>query len=205
VKGYRDMKIRLRLIYILCVTAFLSITSCATTNLTSVWKDVNYRGSISKVFVIGVSEKAGVRRIFEREFVNQLKSRGISAVSSNEFIPYEKVLDKDIVIAKVNDLNIDKVLITQLTNRKKVEYLPAGHGSAYDVWYSYRELDYKASCKTGYACKELVALETNLYNVSSEKLIWSALSETSVEDGQYNLIKSFIKAIIDNLSKEDLL
>jgi hypothetical protein len=28
---------------------------------------------------------------------------------------------------------------------------------------------------------------------------------TSVEDGQYNLIKSFIKAIINNLSKEDLL
>jgi hypothetical protein len=181
------------------------MASCATTNLTSVWKDVDYSGSIGKVFIIGAAEKANVRKVFESEFVNQLRSRGIDAVPSNEFIPYEKMLDKETILSKVKELNIDKVLITQLTERKKVEYLPAGYGSASDVWYSYREINYKESCKLGYACEELVALETNLYDVRTEKLIWSALSETSIEDGQYNLIRSFIKAIIDNLSEKELL
>jgi hypothetical protein len=51
----------------------------------------------------------------------------------------------------------------------------------------------------------VLVLDTNLYDVSTEKLIWSAISETFVEGSDEKLIKELIKLITDNLSKQNVL
>ena len=53
---------------------------------------------------------------------------------------------------------------------------------------------------------EIVVLETNLYEAKTDKLIWSALSDTFVETfdrgSSGEMIKSFIQVIIKKLSED---
>jgi hypothetical protein len=51
---------------------------------------------------------------------------------------------------------------------------------------------------------EVVIVETNLFDAGSEKLVWSALSETFVEGDSDKLIKSFVEVMIDDLFQQNL-
>jgi hypothetical protein len=173
----------------------LVMTSCApTTKLTSLWKDERYDKPLKKVMVIGVAEKPVNRRNFEREFTYQLKERGVDAVPSFQILPSEEMLEKDIIVSKIKELDIDTVLITSLTDKRvvntQVRYYKVYAGS------------YRAVYKD-----KLVSLETNLFDSKKENLIWSAMSDTFLKDGANvnKEISKFIKVMIKQLSEDGLL
>ena len=181
----------------------LLIISCATTDLTSVWRDSSYSGHFKKILVIGVAKDRGIRRIFEREFVHQLKSNGVEAVSSFTLIPSEQMLNKDTIVSKIKDLNIDAVIITRLVKKKSE---PTGNSNPgyYSNMYNYYSRSYQAAYQSGGGSREVFVLETNLYETGTEKLVWSAISDSFIKEGKHKSIRSFSKIIIDKLSKERL-
>jgi len=190
-----------RLISLMAFSVFI-ISSCASTHLTSVWKDDAYAGRADKIFIIGAAQKPGIRSIFEREFVAQLKSQGIYAVASNEYIPGDTMLDKEVIASKIRELDVNAVLVTRLLEQKRIVQRIPGY---YSDWRLYYKESYESSCRPGYNCEDIAALETNLYDVKTEKLIWSAISETSVKAGTYEIIKEFIASIIKGLSEGNIL
>jgi hypothetical protein len=160
--------------------------------LYSVWRDEGYIGHINKVFIIGASPKPVIRRIFEREFVNQLKSRGVDAVASHQVIPSDEMLDKETIVSKIKGLDIDTVLITRVAEKKTLV-------RDFRDWYVYYTGSHRRVFK-----EELVSLETNLYEVRTGKLIWSASSETVLMEGRsiYRNIESLVKVMVKQLSEE---
>ncbi len=209
------MQSKMRAYYSLVILFFLIVTSCATTELNSVWRDDNYSEKIKKVLVIGVIKKPALKRFFENEFVQQLKNRGIDAVAGFTVLTSDKEADKDIIASKIKELDVDGVLITKLVEKKTEEtYVPgeAYYGDVYRPptyyrgWDSYYSRSYRTVYSPGYTIKnEVVIVETNLYDTGSEKLVWSALSKTFVEGSSDSIIKSFIKIIIDNLNNDRIL
>lgn len=192
----------------------LMMTSCATTELKSVWKDDNYTGKIKRVLVIGVIKRPGLKRFFEHEFVQQLEARGIDAVAGYTVLPTAEEVDKDIIGSKLKELNLDGVLIARLVDSKTVErYIPGDidYGNTYYPppahymgWPSYYARSYGVVYSPGYTVKnEVVIMETNLYEAGSEKLVWSALSETFVHDDSNKLIKSFVQVMIKKLFEKE--
>ncbi len=180
----------------------LLITSCATTDLTSVWRDSSYSGHFKKVLVIGVAKDRGIRRLFEREFVHQLKSRGVEAVSSFTLIPFDKMMNKGTIISKIKDLNVDAVIITRLVGKKTERKRNPG---GYTNMYNYYSKSYREAYQSEYVTREVFVLETNLYETGTEKLVWSAISDSFIKEGRHKSIISFSKIIIDKLSKEGLI
>jgi hypothetical protein len=199
------------------VSLFLIISSCATTTLKNVWRDGSYQGKLNTVLVIGVIKKPGVKRFFEDEFAAQLKARGTDAIASYTVLPADTEIDKNDLAAKIKELDADGVLITRLVDRKTVEtYVPGSSYSAYSHyappayynrgWDHYYRRSYDVIYEPGYTVtNEVLVVETNLYEAPTEKLVWSALSETFQEGSSNALIRSFIKTMIENLSKEKLL
>jgi hypothetical protein len=179
----------------LAVMYCLILTSCAQTTTLSAWKDESYGGQIKKILIIGASEKPGVRRMFEQEFANQLKPYGITALPSNQILPADKMLDRETIISKIEGRGIDAVLVTDLVERKMVKTYRSD-------WYNHQTRTYGR-----YFEDEIVNLETSLYDVKTEKLVWSALSETTImeEDSTYGKIKEFIKSMVEKLSKNKLI
>ena len=188
------------------------ITSCATTTLDAVWSDPNYQGGkLQDVLVIGVAREQTNRRLFEDKFVAQLKSYGTNAIASYTIIPSEEKLDKKTVESEIRRLGVDAVIETRLVNvNQEKQYIPRSgrYGPLYtgDNWYGAYSRGYELANARGYfAIYKVARLATNIYYTKTEKLIWSSLSDTIIEDSVENAIGSVIKAIIKSLTDNKLI
>ena len=212
-EGGNGMKSKNRVFsFILIISFFGMISSCASTTVKNVWRDASYQGKLNNVFVIGVIKTPGVKRFFEDEFVAQLKARGTDAIASYTVLPSDTDIDQEELSAKIKELGADGVLITRLVDRKTVEtYVPGTAQyvpptSYYGGWHSHYRRSYDVIYERGYTVQdEVLVVETNLYEASTEKLVWSAISETFREGSDNKLIRSFIKIMIEDLSKQHLL
>jgi hypothetical protein len=200
------MKRKRGIIGILVAICLMVVTSCLITTLDSVWKDPNYQGGkLNKVLVVGVAKRPTVRRLFEDKFIAELKVRGTDALSSYTIIPQEGMLDKATVESKVKTLGVDAVLVTRLVNRKKERtYTPSTYH--YGGWYGRYSRGYGYVTSPGYYTEyETVNLETNIYETQTDKLIWSALSDTVLGGSVEVEIESLVKVIIKSLSDNQLI
>ena len=191
---------------------FFLLYGCAPTILKTVWVDEAYQGEqLKKVFVMGVSQKATVKRYFEDEFARALKARGTDAITSYATIPQEKMTDKDFITAKIKELGADSVLVTTLVDKKTMDtYYPPEvrySGPYYrGGWYGYYSRNYSYYATPGYVVREPVfVLETNVYDVKAEKPIFSALSETCISDSPDALIRSLVQLMIKELAQKQLI
>jgi len=190
-------------------TVFL--TGCSQTKVTSVWVDPEYQGDgIDNVFVVGVSKDGGLRRIFEDEFVSLFKERGVTATSSYRLVPDEDLRDEKILDDKVNASGSDTILMTRLIDiRKDTQYVPPDYVYApppyyYGGWHGYYNRAYMVS--PGYTVEyETAVLETNLYDLKSDKLIWSARSDAPTDGNIGKHIKDFARSIINQLAETKLI
>lgn len=193
------MKINKLFMSILALMSLALLASCAsTTTLSGVWKDPAYQGPAKKVVVVALAKQEGVRNFFEDEFVRQLKARQIDAVASHTLVPFAQMGDRKAGVAKIKATGADTVIATRLVDRKTVEtYMPgAPYPSHYYSWGDYYGYVYS----TGYVSQdEYVYLESNVYQTASEKLAWTARSETWVVASNQELIKSFVKVAVDKL------
>ena len=186
--------------------AFL-IISCASTwtELTQKQVDDAYKGKpASNIFVIAITGIEHNRRSFEKKFVAQLKSVGVDAISSEEAIPMpaDLKMKKETIVNAVNQYENDAVIITHLIDKEEKDVSTRG-GSAHRGFYGFYRSRYSDS---GYSSTTtIVRLETNLYDVKTEELIWSGKSKTWSKDSKDQIINDVIKALIDNLQKNKLI
>ena len=198
------MRRKFKLLFTLAVGA-LFVISCSTgTSLTSVWKNEYYKGGkLNRTMIIGAAKKPDIRQMFEDEFVKQLRAKGADGVASYTFLQGDKMQDKDTILKHVNDLNVDSVLLTKLITDKDAATYVTPHDRNLHTQYSESQT---YVFEHGYIDKEQpVKLETNLYDARTEKLIWSALSDTFKRGSDDETIESFIKKITEQLSKQNLI
>ena len=182
----------------------LLLSACASTQLTSVWKDPSYQTRPAKILVIGMARSPLNRRLFEDEFVRQLEAHGTSAIASYTVLTDAQQGDQAVIAKKVAELGADAVLITRLVSKKVVQvyvpgtpYYPPPY---YDTWPDYYVYGYRYMYTPGYiANDEYAVIETNLYDAKTDRLIWAATSETGINDSNKNLIKSYIKVMVNNM------
>ncbi|HUV99933.1 MAG TPA: hypothetical protein VMV88_07215 [Gallionella sp.] len=190
------------LVYLIPIALLLS--ACASTRLTSVWKDPSYQTRPARILVIGMARSPLNRRLFEDEFVRQLEAHGASAIASYTVLTDAQQGDQAVIAKKVTELGADAVLITRLVSKKVVQvyvpgtpYYPPPY---YDNWPDYYVYGYRYMYTPGYiANDEYAVIETNLYDARTDKLIWAASSETGINDSNKNLIRSYIKVMVNNM------
>jgi len=188
------------------VACFCLPASCATTKMTDTWRDDAYRGTIGKVVVIGIFKEPDTRKIFEDEFADRLRARGVDATASRRIITDAELPDKDVVIGKIRKFGADTVLVTRVMDMETVKNYVPGQAYAIPTYYSYYGAYYSYSYRPGYTETEGFAyLETNLYGLGDEKLIWSGRSKTKLSATRYELIQAFVKTMLDGLSEARLI
>lgn len=188
----------------------LIIAGCATTTFTASWKDPSYQRQPCKILVIGMSRKPVNKRIFEDEFVSQLKAKGTHSIASYTVMPDMRLTDHETIFAKMKRIGADAVLISRLTSNKTIEiHVP---GSFYVVpkyygnWRDYYAYGSNVMYTPGYmAEEELSAVETNLYDARNDRLIWSATSETEIMGSDLSQIKSYIGVMVSAMADNKLL
>jgi hypothetical protein len=151
---------------------------------------------------MGISQKKAIQRFFEDEFVRQLRERGTDGLAGYTVLPYDEKMDKDFIAAKARESGADAVLVARPLSEMQRTYVP--------VRYTCRVLipvgQLLWPCVFSVMLEdEYVYIETNLYDVATEKLIWSTQSETIILASDQELIKSFISTMIAQLASDRLI
>lgn len=184
------------------------IIACAGTKLTHTWVDETYHVKpVSDILVIAITHKEVNRKSFENKFVARLKATGIEAVSSADVIPIPADLElkKEEILKVVNKFKNDAVIITHLVGVEEKESYTRPERDR-GTYYGYYGWVYAHTHEPGYyRTNTLVRLATNLYDVKTEKLIWSGESQT-LDPGSINqIIDDVIEVLIKDLQKNQLL
>lgn len=185
-------------------------TGCSTINVKAAWKNPSYSGHPQKIMVIGISQSPILRRVFEDEFVRQIKAHGSDAIASYTVLPKMEKNDDEAIAKKVTEQRADSVLITRLVSKKTVQvYVPGTMYVApphYDLWRNYYQYGYQTTYTPGYMAEEEYAVvETNLYDAATDALIWAAWSEAGITGSDQDLIKSYINTMVKKMADENLL
>lgn len=202
------MRYLMRVVLAIMAAALFSLSSCATTELTGVWRDPGFQGKINKVAVIGTFKQPITRNLFEDEFVRQLKAHGVNAIASYTVVHIDELSDENTVREKIGKLGVDSVIVTRLADMRTVQtYVP---GQAYAVpgfygsWGPYYRHVYSYS--PGYVVQDEYALaETNIYEVQGEKLIWSASTQTLISGTSQERMQSFVSIMVGRLLSDNLI
>jgi hypothetical protein len=200
----RAMRGNLKSLHPMLIIICVALVSCSTTNLTNVWKDESFKGPVNNVFVIGVFKERDNRRTYENEFVKKLSAQGVNAIASYKEFGSGKLPDKEAIVSRMQELNMEAVLITNIVGKERrrvyAETWYQNYGHHYGYWHG----------RTTEFIDDIYHVETKLYDVRSEGLIWSALSKTVViDDGIYRSdvkeIKKFINVMVKKLSDDGML
>jgi hypothetical protein len=192
----------------LAVIALVVVSSCAAprVELTSVSRDQSYKGGFfKKILVISAARKEAIRHFSEDEFVQQLKGRGTDSVASYTMIPFAKMLDKTVVADRIKGLGIDGVLVTRvlytLTDAPSLRKKP-NWNEFYSDSFGY---DQGLSGPARSQGKMIARIEMNLYEVATEKSVWSASADIPVKEDPKEEIRAFVAAVLQKLSRERLI
>lgn len=194
--------------YFLIFVAML-LTSCASTQIKSVWKDPAYLARPQKVVVVAVSKEPIYRRIIEDEFVLQFKLRGVDALASYTAVPDRNQEDHAAIEKLVSQAGADAILVTRMVGKRSVRvYYPAEisyRPRHYGKWPEYYREGYDIITRPGYISDyEYALMETNLYDIKMDNLVWAATTETGVNKLNQALIKPYIGNIMNLMAEYGL-
>ena len=133
--------------------------------------------------MIGVSRREASLKLWENVFVDHFTAKGIHAVANYKVFGMVPDPDRKAVEAAIQKAGASSVLIshvvdsssTTYTHPGTIRYEPRGiYGGMYGHYGSIYQAVYSPPVNT---TRTVVRLETNLYDVATAKLVWSAQSE----------------------------
>lgn len=191
----------------------LLLTSCATTSLTTSWHDAQFSGSATfdDVLIIGVSEDETLRRLYEDGFVAKLAESDLRAVPSYTLDIPDIKPTRAAVAAAVDAAKARYVLMTRHVNTDTKQHYRPPEPVYVDPYYSrmdrYYPLAYReAYYRPGYTYSvTTVLLESNLYDVETQKLVWSAQSKSVDPAMTQKYLDELISIFAQDLKKSGFL
>ena len=196
---------------------FLLITGCTSSRITSTWKAENVETrKYNKVLVLGLIRESDrtIQENMENHLVGDLKDLGYDAVSSlREYGPkaFDK-MDEAAALGKLKNSGIDAVITIVLLNKEKERRYIPGHmnyspyGYYYNNFWVYRNALYNRIHERGYYVIDTKYFwESNLYDMDSQKLIYSVQTQSFDEASSNALGHEYGRLIVKNMVKQNVL
>jgi hypothetical protein len=182
------------------------VTGCASTTLQSTWRDPAYTGgAFKRVFVLALSTRdVTARRVIEDVLVAKLAAGGVEAVPAWQSLPGDGPVPESALTAAVTASRADGMLMVRLLGvdtQLTVWPPPLGPGprfgwyGAYSGWYAYPQVTQT----------QTAVVETTLFDVRSQRIVWSATSETMNPTGVQRDAPGFADVILASLRKDGFL
>jgi hypothetical protein len=207
----------LKLSHFSAVTLVLLVCSCATTSLRQTWKSPDARGqAFKKIAVIAVDDRAMIRQVFEGQLATQLEAQGQAALRTHELMTIAEMKEsKQRTGERLRQAGVDGVLIQRLVAR---ETPSVGEGRAHDPqtpsfssgtlgWFDYYCVVMPSPTVLSVDLTQDFYIETTLYDLASEKRMWSCLTRTAVKENAdwLELVKPLALTIVQAMVKDGVI
>ena len=198
----------------LVVAAAVSVAACGSTTFQSTWKAPD-AGQLKleegeKVVAMVVSGDEAKRRGFEAALVNELTQHGVEAVAASTVVPGDVGHDASKAKPYIEKTGAKYALVVQVTGQsKEVSSTPTMSAGMYGGrrgfygggWGGYGWGWGGSEIRTD----TLVGVETLLYDLANDKLVWAGQSETMNPSKAESFMKELLNAVGDELQKDGLI
>jgi hypothetical protein len=206
------------------VTSFIILTclldACApSTKITASWKNPEVNSdAISSVLVTALTDKTSNRRIVESDLADAFQQAGLRVMKSIDVLPPSftgtSLPDRKDLADKIKSVGVDGILTVALIDKEtENRYVPGSYGytpmtrfAYYGRFWGYYTTWHPTLYSPGYYKEDKTYfLETNLYNATTEELVWSAQSETYNPNSLTGFSKEFAQIVFAKLQKDGLI
>ncbi len=177
---------------------------------TSVWKapDISTIGFAGKkVAALVITKDDGLRQSAEEALVRQLDAIGVEGEASYRLAPREVMQDKDKARAWFAKVGVEGVVAMRLVSADKVTtYSPATWTTSYygSLW-GYYGYGWGAVYEPGYLREDTkVIVETLIFSVPKDKLLWAGVSETTNPKNTDVFMKDLVERAVKEMKKQGL-
>jgi hypothetical protein len=184
--------------------AACGLSACAATQVSSIHKDPAFNPkALQNVLAIAVVRKPATQKMLEDEFVKRLQKNGSQATASHTLLGEGQKLDEaawkkmikehhfgTVIVSRLVDFNVEE----QNVEPKYVQGVGGGYG--------YYNVGYHVVYQPGFTIrKETAAVETRVFDVASEKLMWSGRSKTDIEEGRdpEAQVRDFVRLMVSKI------
>jgi hypothetical protein len=193
--------------------AWLSLSSAAgAQTFTATWKNpaagnVTYAGR--KVVGLIVSNDMALRQSTEEALARELTAKGVRGIPAYQMIPMEEIRDKDRAKAWFERTDTAGVVLMRLVDMTK-ETRPtviAWESAPYygSLWGYYPYAWGVTFDLTPNKTTVTVAVETLVFDVKGNKLLWAGTSQTSDAKDAQDLVKKLVNAAAEQMQKDGLI
>jgi hypothetical protein len=204
-------------LFTLLLIALLMSECGPTQKIIGSWADpeASTKGPYNKVFVIVLSQNKEANFVIESQISEKLISRGFKVALSTDLFPPNFSLNENFTREKLQETLLktgcDAVMTLALLDSKIVEsyhpgtvYSPMNYGY-YGSYYGYYNYYYPQVYSPGYySVDKTYYLETNLYDLASDKLLWSVQSEAKNPANLDEWFKDYSTLLINHLKSKGL-
>lgn len=196
----------------------LLFAGCSTSKVTDSWATKNHlNASNNKILVLGLfSEKnRDAKRAMENELANDLRKFGYDAVTATEeFGPVAfRDMNEQQALQKLRDNGIANVVTINLLNKdEQKKYVQGNNYPPYSPYYGFRRFwgyysYYQpfAYNRGYYKNSTNYYFETNLYNVNSNELMYSAQTKSFDPSSIRALADDYARNVVRDMKKKNVL
>ena len=191
---------------LLFLFAWLLVAGCATTELKDSWRNPEVATiQFRKVVVLAITGGAALRQSAEDELVRQAP-RG-NMVAAYTFISDQDLGNTEKLKQLVKEAGFDGAVVFRILGTEKQQTYVPGHytGAGTGLWGYYGNA-WPLAMDPGYVVTNtFVEVETRVYSVADEKLVWAGRSETMDPQSVRELVDSVAKAVAKELRAQGLI
>ena len=205
------MSVRLRLAALTLVSA--SLAACATTGFVSTWKSPDalpLKPEGSKVAAVVMNKNEANRRAAEDALAREITLQGAQGVASYTLIPGSAPSDEEAAKAAFEKAGVNGVVVMRPvgTQQQVTATTTAYAGPAYRGYWGGGYYGYGwggAYGGTEIRTDTIVSIETLVYSMKQNKLVWAGQSQTTNPTKVDALVKEIVTAAAKEMKKEGLL
>jgi hypothetical protein len=182
----------------------------AAPKFTSVWRSSD-AGSVSftgkKVAALVISQDDSLRVSGEEALVRELTARGLQSVATYRIAPKEELQSGDRAKVWFEKANVEGVVAMRPVSReKRTTYNPGTWTNPYySTLWGYYGYGWGSMYIPGSVERDtVVVVETTIYSVPRNQLLWGAVSETKNPKALQQFVEELVKEAVKELHKQGL-
>jgi len=193
------------------MAALMSVVVAAAPQLKSSWRNLDPAATpVSNIVVIGFTKDLATRRSMEDALTAEIRKNGAKAEPSYSLIPGQLPKDAAEIKAKVTAAGFDGAAVvrvagvsqTQSWDSGYIPMMPTYYASPWSYWGYY----YPYAWDPFYLQTDTtVRVETVVYAVKGEVMVWTGLSESTNPGSIRKIIQQVAVAVGADLKKRNVL
>ncbi|WP_310556283.1 hypothetical protein [Flavobacterium sp.] len=186
----------------------LLVISCSSTKIVSSWSEPNKEikiNNLNKVLVVALLDNQTSQHKAEDQMVGYLNGKGEQ--SYNYFKSNFNKENEEAIRTKIKKDGFDGAVTMRLIDVDKEKIYTPSDANFYPMYYrdfsGYYFNRWNYNTTSGYyTTTKTFTVETNVYSIKEDKIIWTALTETTNPDGLKTMTSEIAKVVYKQMLKE---